>query len=213
MVEQSLPEVTSGLAVGLSVSQSEDLGRYGLTETHVRMALGEIARAVLVADGHLVYGGHLEEDGYTTFLVREIERFGRRNRPFTGYVPFPVHRSMAVDLIEDRIEDLSVLGTYVFLDVDGSTMDPVDGRSSEPQTVDESLERAALTAAREVMAQVIDGRVALGGSATATEAGCLEWSRRRSSRSAIGSLCTSPEASAASLLTWPSRSVSIATTG
>ena len=163
MVDQTLPEVRSGLTLGLSVSQSEDLSRYGLTETHTEMALADIARAVLVAEGRLVYGGHLEDDGYTAFLVREIERFGRRDRPFTGYVPWSVHRRMHTDDIRDRIEALSVLGRYRFLDVDGSEIDPLEGRPSAPQQVDSSTERAALTAAREAMANAIDGRIALGG--------------------------------------------------
>jgi hypothetical protein len=163
VVDQNLPEVRSGLNVGISISRSEDLARLGLTETHVRMALGEIARAVLVADGRLIYGGHLREDGYTLFLVQEIERFGRRNRPFTGYVPYSEHRQMSVDEINERIEDVSVLGRYVFLDADGDTIDPVADRSPEPAPVDESTEKHALTAARAAMSDVIDGRVALGG--------------------------------------------------
>ncbi|MDQ1441712.1 MAG: hypothetical protein QOG97_1940 [Acidimicrobiaceae bacterium] len=163
MADQNLPEVRSGLNVGLSVSRSEDLARFGLTETHVRMALGEIARAVLVADGRLTYGGHLREDGYTLFLVQEIERFGLRNRPFTGYIPYSVHRQMSMYEISERIEDISVLGRYLFLDADGETIDPAVGRSLEPAPVDESMEKHALSAARAVMSDVIDGRVALGG--------------------------------------------------
>ncbi len=163
MSEQDLPEVQAGFALGVSVSRSEDLGRYGVTETHARMALAEIARAVLVADGRLVYGGHLDEDGYTAFLVREIERFGRRNRPFTGYVPLSVHRRLHADTITDRVEDLSVLGTYVFLDDEGNEVDPLEGRGRGPVSVEASVERKALTAAREVMARSVQGRVALGG--------------------------------------------------
>lgn len=163
MVEQSFPAVVPGLTVGVSVSRTEDLGRYGVTETHVEMALAEIARAILVAEGKLVYGGHLEEDGYTAFLVREIERFGRRNRPFTGYVPFPVHRRMTTDQITDRIEDLSVLGKYLFLDVDGHEIDPLDNRPRESQEVAVAEEIASLTAARRVMSSATKGRVVLGG--------------------------------------------------
>ena len=163
MVDQDLPEVSRGLNVGISVSRSEDLARLGLTETHVRMALGEIARAVLVADGRLTYGGHLRDDGYTLFLVREIERFGRRNRPFTGYVPYSEHRRMSLEQINERIEDISVLGMYIFLDADGGQIDPAAERPSEPAPVDERTERLALSAAREAMSGVIDGRVALGG--------------------------------------------------
>jgi hypothetical protein len=163
VVDQTLPEVQRGWAVGLSVSQSEDLARYGVTETHVNMALAEIARAVLIADSRLIYGGHLDDDGYTVFLTREIQRFGRRNRPFTGYVPFPVHRKMQTDKIADRIEDLSVLGTYVFLNETGDEIDPVVNRGPAPERVSKSLERKALTAARETMARNIDARIALGG--------------------------------------------------
>jgi hypothetical protein len=163
VVDQELPDVRAGLNVGISASESEDLGRFGLTETHVRMALGDIARAVLIADGRLTYGGHLRENGYTTFLVQEIERFGRRNRPFTGFVPFSEHRRMSVSDINERIEDISVLGRYVFLDERGETVDPIADRSPEPGEVDEATEGACLSAARAVMSGVIDGRVSLGG--------------------------------------------------
>jgi hypothetical protein len=151
------------LSVGISISRSEDLARFGLTETHVRMALGEVARAVLVADGRIIYGGHLREDGYTSFLVQEIERFGRRNRPFIGYVPYSEHRQMSVDEINERVEDISVLGRYIFLDADGGMIDPVAERSPEPDPVDEPTEKRSLSEARAMMTDAIDGRVALGG--------------------------------------------------
>lgn len=163
MAETALPTVASGLNVGLSVSHSEDLGRFGLTETHVRMALGEIARAVLVAGGHLTYGGHLRKDGYTIFLVKEIERLRYRDRPFTGYVPYAEHRRMSVDEITERIADISVLGSYRFLDPDGQPVEPTSQRSVDAEEVDKATEQHALSAARLVMSNVIDGRVALGG--------------------------------------------------
>lgn len=165
-LDQTLPEVQPGWAIGLSVSHSEDLARYGVTDTHVNMALAEIARAVLIAQSRLVYGGHLDDNGYTVFLTREIQRFGRRNRPFTGYVPFPVHRKMKTRKITDRIEDLSVLGTYVFLDETGDVMDPLTDRGSKAERVSKGMERRALTAARETMARNVDARVALGGQRT-----------------------------------------------
>lgn len=163
MVDQSLPEIPAGLTVGISVSESEDLELFGLTETHVRMALAEIARGVLVAHGRLVYGGHLEEDGYTAFLTKEIQRFGRRDRPFTGYVPFAVHRKMTVDEIEVHVDELSLLGRYIFLDPDGNGIDPRSNRSRDVETVDEETERRSLTAARQAIAEVVDGQTVVGG--------------------------------------------------
>lgn len=166
MVEQDLPAVAAGLTVGISVSESEDLERFGVTETHVRMALAEVARAVLIAAGRLVYAGHLQDDGYTAFLTNEIQRFGSRNRPFTGYIPFSVHREMTTEDIESRVADLSLLGRYVFLDAEGESINPTDARSNAPDPVDEDTERRSLTAARQLIAGKIDGLAVLGGKRT-----------------------------------------------
>ncbi|MFL6239001.1 MAG: hypothetical protein ACJ735_05850 [Actinomycetes bacterium] len=163
MVDQELPAVVPGLTVGISVSNSEDLHRFGVTETHVRMALAEVARAVLIAEGRIVYGGHLQEDGYTAFLTKEIQRFGRRNRPFTGYIPFSVHRQMTTEDIETRVTELSLTGRYEFLDSNGETIDPVEHRSGGPEPVDEDTEKQSLTAARGVIAANVDGQAVLGG--------------------------------------------------
>lgn len=163
MADEDLPTVDRGLTVGISVSHSEDLQRFGVTETHVRMALGEIARAVLIADGRLAYAGHLGEEGYTAFLTKEIQRFGRRNRPLTGYIPFVVHRQMATQDIEARIAELGLLGSYQFLGPGGETIDPTDGRSGAPEPVDRETEKLSLTTARQVIAANVDGQVVLGG--------------------------------------------------
>jgi hypothetical protein len=61
-----------GIQVGISVSKSPDLARLGLLEAHFRLALGEIARVVLVSGGGLIYGGHLNPEGYTAFLVSRV---------------------------------------------------------------------------------------------------------------------------------------------
>lgn len=162
-VEQDVPVVAPGWKLGVSVSESEDLARFGATETHLRMALAEIARAVLLANGRLVYGGHLDAEGYTAFLTSEIQRFGSRDRPFTGYIPFPVHRRMTSEEIRAQVADLSLLGRYEFLDADGHPIDPLAGRLSTPEAVDEETERRALTAARQVISASIDGQLVVGG--------------------------------------------------
>ncbi len=56
--EELLPSnAFTGIRLGISVSDSADLARLGLLETHFRLALGEIARCVLVSGGQLAYGG------------------------------------------------------------------------------------------------------------------------------------------------------------
>ena len=63
--------------VGVSVSESADLRRLGLVERHLRLALGEVGRVVIRGGYSLVYGGHLDADGYTAFLQSEMDRYGR----------------------------------------------------------------------------------------------------------------------------------------
>jgi hypothetical protein len=71
------PDALKGVRLGVSVSESPDLTRLGFFEDHLRMALGEIARCVMVSGGTLGYGGHLSPDGYTTFLIHEVHRYAR----------------------------------------------------------------------------------------------------------------------------------------
>lgn len=161
---EDLPEPKAGFSLAVSVSESPDLGRLGLTDTHLRMVLGEVARAVLLAEGHLSYGGHLRDDGYTSFLVLECERYRRRDQPFTGYVPWPVHRRMTTDQITEHQRALGMLGEYVFLDVDGAPLDdPIAERSAEPENVEADEKIQGLTRMREHWTGLIDGRVVVGG--------------------------------------------------
>jgi SLOG-like protein len=88
--------------LGISVSDSPDLARLGLLETHFRLALGELARCVLVSGGHLAYGGHLRPDGYTTFLVQELHRYSRRDRPLLICLAWQEHRRLSVGELKNQ---------------------------------------------------------------------------------------------------------------
>lgn len=55
-------DALKGKRLGFSVSDSPDLERLGLLDTHFRMTLGELARTVVIAGGTLYYGGHLQPE-------------------------------------------------------------------------------------------------------------------------------------------------------
>lgn len=57
------------LLVALSVSEAEDLPRFGLRKPHLDEVLLEISRYLLVAGVRLAYGGHLGSLGYTVRLA------------------------------------------------------------------------------------------------------------------------------------------------
>ncbi len=164
MADQGLPEPEPGFKLAISISDSPDLARLGLTSTHLEMALGEVARAVLIASGRIVYGGHLDQAGYTAFLIHECEKFGSRNRPFTGAVPWPVHRQVPLAEIDRLRSTINLFGQYEFLDADGNVLDdPAQGRGPDPVDVDAETTVRGLTAMRQRVTDQADGRLVLGG--------------------------------------------------
>jgi hypothetical protein len=171
--QQTLPKPAPGFTLGVSVSDSPDLARLGLTETHLRMALGEVAQATLIAKGRLSYGGHLRDDGYTAFLVHECEKYGSRDRPFTGHIPWSVHRHLAVDDIKRYQREIGLYGVYVFLGLDGQPIaDPTADRDPEAMQVGEAEAADSLTAARHHLTATCDARLVVGGQRAGYQ-GCM----------------------------------------
>ena len=158
------PGALAGARLGVSVSDSPDLARLGLEETHVRLALGEIARAVLLGGGCIAYGGHLEPTGYTAFLQSELERYGRRDRPLAVYLAWQEHRARTLAELEAAQRQLGLYGRIVFLDALGASIDPGARRGPQPQPIDDPDLRAhALTGLRRRLVHETDARVLMGG--------------------------------------------------
>ncbi|MBX3458573.1 MAG: TIR domain-containing protein [Planctomycetes bacterium] len=58
-----------GNAIALSVSEAEDLARFGLRKQHLDAAQLELSRYLLLSGVSLAYGGDLRADGYTVRLA------------------------------------------------------------------------------------------------------------------------------------------------
>jgi hypothetical protein len=153
-----------GVSIGISVSQSADLARLGLTEGHLRLTLGEIARSMLVLGGGIAYGGHLDPGGFTVFLLSELKRYGRKDRPFRMYLPWAEHRRVPLSRLADLSKDLGLYASVVCLDPEGKPVDPALGRTEAPAVeVDRVAIARSLTAMRIHMGNVTQGRVLIGG--------------------------------------------------
>ena len=158
------PRALKGVRVGISVSGSADLDRLGLLESHLRLALGEIARCVLLSGGQIAYGGHLDPGGYTAFLVQELHRYGRRDRPLHVCLAWQEHRKLSVGEIDAQKKSLGLYGDITCLDVDGRPIDPVANRSKDPvPELDESVRSRSLTSLRLYMARKTSARIFIGG--------------------------------------------------
>lgn len=158
------PDALRGIPLALSVSDSPDLGKLGLLESHFRMALGEIGRCVLIAGGRLVYGGHLAPSGYAAFLARELERYGQRDRPLLLCLAWSEHRNLPLSVIEARRKALGLLGALICLDAHGQETDPAAGRSeAAPGPGDAQTESESLSGLRRYMTAQSAGRILIGG--------------------------------------------------
>ncbi len=159
------PRALAGVRVGVSVSDSPDLARLGLDESHVRIALGELARAVLVAGGELAYGGRLDPAGYTAFLQGELERYAQRHdQPLVVYLAWQEHRALSLAELDAADTNLGMHGRIVCLDAKGAPIDASEERGDAPEPVEDPAIRAhALTCLRRRLAQETGARVALGG--------------------------------------------------
>jgi len=158
------PNALVGIRLGVSASESPDLARLGLLESHFRMALGEIARCILVSGGQIAYGGHLQPDGYTSFLMQELERYSRRDRPLRVCLAWSEHRRMALSALDAERQRLGLYGEIVCLDANGTEIDPATGRTEAPPTADdETVRQRSLTGLRRYMTGNTSGRVLIGG--------------------------------------------------
>lgn len=162
------PDALKGKCLGISVSDSPDLDRLGLLDTHFRMTLGELARTVVIAGGSLYYGGHLQPEGIASFLIEELHRYGRRDRPLKVCLAWTVHRSMSAEQIAEQKEFLGLFGEIYFLSSDGQRLEgPVNEAPQQSFAPEERA--AALTGLRTFMTDNTDARIVIGGRRTGFE--------------------------------------------
>jgi hypothetical protein len=163
-------DALSGIRIAVSASESPDLLRLGLVEIHFRLALAEIACSVLVSGGKLAYGGHLDPDGYTVMLMKELHRYSRRDRPLRVYLAWQEHRKLTKAEFNEQVENLGLFGEIVCLDLGGEVVDWGNSRGADPEPVtDTTVRMQALSALRVHMAQHENGRVIIGGKRTSFE--------------------------------------------
>lgn len=157
------PDALDGVTIAVSISDSPDLGTLGLTEHHVRLTLGEMARVVLRARGRLIYGGALRSGNYTDFLIEENDRYGHPDS-LVITLPWHEHRRVPLSAIERTQRAVSSRGRVLCLSPDGEQVAPGQGRGEGPEADDGSVSRAdSLSAMRRSVTAEADARVVVGG--------------------------------------------------
>lgn len=150
--------------IAFSVSESDDIHKYGCSKTMLKDVVLELSRYILKAGGELVYGGDLRNDGYTesfenfSYQYGCKEKFETRPFYFTNYFAWPIYLKMSKSdqarFIHNRVQT-------VFVDPPVGAM--VD--KFVPPVENENLEiwAKSLTKMREKMEQDVNARIIIGG--------------------------------------------------
>lgn len=148
--------------LGISVSDSPDLDRLGLSDIHFRLTLGELTRIVVIAEGSLYYGGHLDPEGITSFLIDELHRYSRRDQPLKVCLAWNIHCSMSVEEIDEQKEFLGMFGEIYFLSRNGKCLDNLPAKPLQRILTREECV-TSLSGLRTFMVNKTDARIVLGG--------------------------------------------------
>lgn len=156
------PDALDGVSVGLSVSESHDLSRLGLSPRHCELAVAELARAIIIAGGNIIYGGRLGVGTFTDILLDAVARYGDARRALTICLADTEHRHLTDDQLLEHRARLSMSAEIVCLDPDGN---PIDRPGEDlPDPAPDAA--AALTAMRRHITGTCDARVLVGGLLT-----------------------------------------------
>jgi hypothetical protein len=165
----------SGMAVVLSISESGDTERHGVTPHHLNAALHEVTRQLLVRGARLHYGGHLGPDGYTTALFDMAAAYSAMTvlppaerivndigwpQPLNNLPTATRARYKAVARLERiaaRPEGVAALEPQTFVE------DPPDPTFAADSPARRYAWARGMTAMREAQAMRVQARVILGG--------------------------------------------------
>lgn len=156
--------ILDGIRLGLSVSDSADLARLGLLPRHAELAVGEIARAVLIGGGSVVYGGRIKPSGFTQFLMHEVHRYGHP-KSLILCLAAPEHRKLSRHELYEFDSNLGSKVSIIYLDENGNIInDFFSSKDAEPDPItDSQTKMISYSSLRSFLGKVTDARVIMGG--------------------------------------------------
>lgn len=154
-------DALSGHRVAVSVSESADLHRLGLSDLHLQLTIAELSRAIVIAGGVVVYGGAIEQ-GFTKIVLEETERYGSVTGAFEHVVPYTEHAGRSAEELSAYSASLGVKSTVHFLDADGAPRTAREVRAADDESGAPDSE-TALSAMRTHTTAMSSARVVVGG--------------------------------------------------
>lgn len=161
-----LEQISKPNTIAVSVSESENPERFGLTDFHVRDAMSKIAVFILSSGANLAYGGDLRRGGFTQVL---FELVLHHNRPeiedtrVVNYLAWPVHTNINCEDLNQLKYEFDDIAELALLKQDGSRMKLKCRQTYNSRTLTDNEWSAGLTAMRKTMRDESDARILLGG--------------------------------------------------
>ena len=152
--------------VAISISESPDLIRLGMSDRHLTRAMETMATYLLSCGYRLAYGGDLRRGGFTEQLFELVSRYDRseqsRGRPgVTDYLPWPTCTALSQAEYEDLSMRLGDSAEVKCLAHDGTVLTGFE--FPETPLEDRHEIATALTTMRQTMLRETSARVVLGG--------------------------------------------------
>ncbi|MGZ9569549.1 hypothetical protein ACVTTK_09290 [Alcaligenes nematophilus] len=165
----SYRQALSQHTVAISTSESPDMPVLGLSDAHLRDAMGEIARHLLALGARLVYGGDLRTHGFSELLFELVARhrrdadLGDNRTGVVNYLAWPVHIGKSATELEQLAVNLAGSAELICLALDGTSLRPSERAALTPSRLTDAQWATGLTAMRQRMRSETHARIVLGG--------------------------------------------------
>ncbi len=154
-----------GKSIAFSISDSDDMYKYGCSKSMYKDIVLELSRYVLKTGGKLVYGGDLRKDGFTEIFEDFSYQYGHQEKSdvkveyFTNYFAWPIHlnitKSIEAEFRHKRVKCVRVEAPDSFVDKD-KFLAPVGNENL-------CIWSHSLTKMRKEMTDNTDARIFIGG--------------------------------------------------
>ena len=158
--------------VAISISESGDLPRLGMTDRHLTRAMETTATYLLSFGYRLAYGGDLRRGGFAEQLFELVSRYDRTpwsrgRRGVIDYLPWPACAALTLDEYHDLSARLGDSAEVKCLAQDGGLLEDFEFPGTPVE--DQREIAASLTAMRRTMLKETSARVVLGGRVEACQ--------------------------------------------
>ena len=161
-----LEQISEPKTIAVSVSESENLEQFGLSDIHVQDAMSKIAVFILCSGANLAYGGDLRRGGFTKLMFELTLRYGRPGIEETrvvNYLAWPIYTNIKIDDLKKLNSELDGVAELALLKKDGSRMKLESHQTLKSGTLTHDEWSVGLTEMRKTMCSESDARILLGG--------------------------------------------------